>query len=215
MAKNKFLLVSLKEDQAKQLAQVISNQTCRQILDYLAEKDATETLIATELNLPLSTVHYNLQQLVKGGLVVSEEFHYSEKGREVSHYKLANQYIIIAPKSTYGLKEKLKSILPVALVGVAITGIIHFFSQKNIMIGSSEIAVSKNLVQSVPLMDQAAQKVTAAASEAAPTLAAEPIQRAAEYIPVHEPNIALWFLFGTIFALIFYLAVDFFLNRKK
>ena len=91
MAKNSFLLVSLKEDKAKELAQVISNASCRKILDYLAEKeDATETELAKKLGIPISTVHYNLKHLVKGGLVIVDEFHYSEKGKEVNHYKLAN-----------------------------------------------------------------------------------------------------------------------------
>ena len=40
--KEKFLLVSLKEDKAKQLAQVISNESCRKILDYLADKENFE-----------------------------------------------------------------------------------------------------------------------------------------------------------------------------
>ena len=107
MSKKSFLLVSLKEDKAKELAQVISNDTCRKILDHLAEKeDATETEIATTLQLPISTVHYNLHHLMKAGIVNVEEFHYSEKGKEVNHYKLANKYIIIAPRTTYGIKEK-------------------------------------------------------------------------------------------------------------
>ena len=113
MAKESFMLVSLKGDKAKKLAQVMANPTCTKILDYLAGKDSTETQIAKELNIPISTVHYNLQQLVEAKLVVVDEFHYSEKGREVNHYKLANKYIIIAPQSAWGLKEKLKSLLPV------------------------------------------------------------------------------------------------------
>src|SRR3989338_9698502 len=116
MPKQSFLLVSLQEEKAKELATVISNDSCRKILDFLSEvDDATETEIAKKLNIPLSTVHYNLQHLIKAGIVATEEFHYSEKGKEVNHYKLANKYIIIAPKSTFGIKEKLKTILPVAL----------------------------------------------------------------------------------------------------
>jgi len=115
MAKESFLLVSLKESKAKKLAQVISNESCRKILDYLSEKEATETDLAKKLDIPISTVHYNLKHLIDAGLVTAEEFHYSEKGKEVNHYKLANKYIIIAPK-VFGIKEKLKSILPVALI---------------------------------------------------------------------------------------------------
>lgn len=127
MAKHSFLLVSLQEDKARKLAQAVSNESCRKILDYLTENDATETELAKKLNLPLSTVHYNLKQLVDAGLVSSEEFHYSKKGKEVSHYRLANKYIIIAPKSTFGIKEKLKSILPAAVTVATIGFAAQFF----------------------------------------------------------------------------------------
>ena len=92
MAKDKFILVSLKEEESKKLAQIISNDTSRKILDFLAEKEATESEIASKLDIPISTVHYNLQALVKGSLVEADEYHYSKKGKEVLHYKLANKY---------------------------------------------------------------------------------------------------------------------------
>src|SRR3989339_352498 len=129
MAKQSFLLVSLQEDKAKKLAQVVTNDSCRKILDYLADKEATETDLAEKLGLPMSTVHYNLSQLVGTGLIIADEFHYSKKGKEVNHYKLANKYIIIAPKSTFGIKEKLKSILPVALLALAGAGFIQLYTK--------------------------------------------------------------------------------------
>jgi len=71
----------------------------------------TETDISKELKLPISTVHYNLSVLVKAKLVEAREFHYSEKGREVNHYSLANKLIIIAPsKMDDSTKDKLKNL---------------------------------------------------------------------------------------------------------
>ena len=116
MPSKNFLLLSMEDDKIKKVSNVISNDSCRKILDYLSAKDATESELAAKLNIPISTVHYNLQQLMETGLIESKEFHYSEKGKEVSHFRLANKYIIIAPKKTFGIKEKLKGILPVALI---------------------------------------------------------------------------------------------------
>ncbi len=116
MKKEAFMLVSLKEQKAKKIAQVISSPTCRKILDYLANKEATETEIAKALNIPLSTVHYNLNHLKEAKLVEANEFHYSSKGKEVDHYKLANKYIIISPKEEYDFIEKLKTLIPTALI---------------------------------------------------------------------------------------------------
>ncbi|MDO8740148.1 MAG: helix-turn-helix domain-containing protein [Candidatus Woesearchaeota archaeon] len=198
MSRESFLLVSLKEDKAKRLAEVVSNESCRKILDYLSEKEATETELAQHLNLPLSTVHYNLKNLTEAELVIVEEFHYSEKGKEVNHYKLANKYIIIAPKSTFGIKEKLKHILPVAVIVVAAAALIRVFSSG---FGSQAFgAVKTDLVKTA----------ATGASENA-LMAAPSAQSTAAYLT--PPNIAMWFLFGALFAILVYAIWDWI--RKK
>src|SRR3989338_11038304 len=126
MAKSNFLLVDLNEPKTKKLAETITSETSRKILNHLAEKEETEANIAKLLNLPISTVHYHLQKLQEANLITAKEFHYSQKGREVLHYKLANKYIIIAPKATSGLKERLKGILPAALAVLGISAVIKF-----------------------------------------------------------------------------------------
>ncbi|MBW2981134.1 helix-turn-helix domain-containing protein [Candidatus Woesearchaeota archaeon] len=176
MAKEKFLLVSLKESKAKKLAQVISNETCRKILDYLAEKEATESELGKKLSIPISTAHYNLKCLMDGGLVIADEFHYSEKGKEVLHYKLANKYIIIAPKTVYGIKEKLKSILPVTLLVAATAGIIQFVQNKTGSFGIAKLAsenIAREVVtESVPSTTSVMHKAIADATmDAVPTVA--------------------------------------------
>lgn len=130
MTKKSFLLVSLGENKAKKLAEVISNKTCRRMLDYLAEKkDTTESDIASSLSIPISTVHYNMKALLEARLVKCDEYHYSSKGKEVNHYRLANQYVIIAPEGEKALiREKLKSIIPTALIMGFAAGVIKLFS---------------------------------------------------------------------------------------
>ena len=205
--KEKFLLVSLKESQAKQLAQTISNETARKILDFLADKEATESELAKKLELPISTVHYNIQQLQKGGLVVSEEYHYSQKGKEINHYKLANKYIIIAPKSTYGIKEKLKSVLPVALIAAAGAGLIQLFSGKfdrfaAVQVPRAGMMAEEAVIEAAPALADAAPKAAeAVVAETAPLAAVS--------------SIALWFFIGAAAAIILYLLIDWIRNRKK
>jgi len=207
MAKNSFLLVSLKENKAKELAQAISNESCRKILDYLADKeDATETELSEKLKIPISTVHYNLKQLSAGGLVLVEEFHYSEKGKEVNHYKLANKYIIIAPKTTYGIKEKLKSILPVSLLALIGAGFIQLYTKYfrgaafGVMNSQQEMAPSvmeaaeQKVADIAPSMVGVAEEGAKAVMEKAP----EAVVRVTEV----APNYALWFLLGCVFVII-------------
>ncbi len=195
MAKKNFILLSMEDDKIKKISNVISNESCRKILDYLADREATETELAEKLQIPISTVHYNLQQLMETGLVSAEEYHYSPKGKEVNHYRLANKYIIIAPKKTYGIKEKLRSILPVALIAAGAAGIIQLvqkfpatrtFAAQD-MLAKSMIAERE--IASAPAMAQAADAVQIVVS------------------PLWK-NIALWFFIGAVFALLVYFMIS-------
>lgn len=188
MADEPFLLVSLDEDKSKILAQVLSNDTARKILDHLSKTDkTTETEISKELKVPLSTIHYNLDLLVKADLVSDEHFTYSEKGKEVVHYALSNKYVIIAPKRTDFLKEKLRQFLPVALIMTGISvGIKYLWNpiadlgMRNRLAATAADSVAGAEVQ---LMKSAAESVPAVAS---------------------NQDFAVWFLFGSIFALLLY-----------
>jgi DNA-binding transcriptional ArsR family regulator len=192
MAQKNLILLSLDDSKIKKIANVVSNDSCRKILDYLSNKEATESELAENLQIPISTVHYNLQQLMEAGLIVVDEFHYSEKGREVNHYKLANKYIIITPKKIFGIKEKLKSILPVALIAIGTAGIIqlfiNYFSRGTLSqeLGVAKSAISERVTEAVPI----------AASEVAPIVS--------KTTPSLLQNMALWFLVGALFALIVY-----------
>lgn len=202
----KFLLMSLDEKKSKKLAQAVSNESCRKILNYLANKEGTETEISKELNIPLSTVHYNLQQLIKTGLVIVEEYHYSKKGKEINHYKLANKYIIIAPKQkdNKNIKDVLKKIIPVGAIIVVIAAIMRFFngmtaslsndaSKPAIMNRTLEISAdySNELARSTP------QAVNATISNTN-SLWSKP---------------SIWFLIGGLSFLILYLLIE--ILRKK
>lgn len=226
--KETFMLVSLQEDKAKKLAQIVASDTSRKILNYLTEKEATESQLAKELGLPMSTIHYNLKHLIKGGLIESEEFHYSEKGKEVMHYRLANKYIIIAPKSTFGLKEKLRNILPVALVTAGAAFVIQFMQKyfpsevtRNVMSGAAD-----ETVRAAPMF--AAEKVAEVAMEADLAVEGIAMDSAAaptvnETIPqvieiIKDPSVwhspVLWFVVGSVSALGLYILFSW-LFRKK
>lgn len=126
--KKNFLLLSLDDEKTKAIANTVSNSTCKKILEFLAENDGTETEISKTLGIPISTVHYNLKQLLEARLVEWDNYHLSEKGKEVKHYTLANKYIIIAPKGAdkASFLEAVKNIIPVFGLGVLGT----FFASK-------------------------------------------------------------------------------------
>ena len=199
MTKSNFLLVDLNEPKTKKLAETITSETSRKILNHLAEKDDAEANIAKLLDMPISTVHYHLQKLQEANLVTAKEFHYSSKGREVLHYRLANKYIIIAPGSVYGLKERLKGILPVALAVLGISAVIK-------------------LIQRVPETFPAMEAAESMAADAAPALTKEMALKTAAPVATavqQQPDIALWFLVGGAAALLIYILAELIKEKTK
>jgi DNA-binding transcriptional ArsR family regulator len=202
MSDESFILVNLKDAESKKLAQVISNETSRKILDYLAQKtDATATDIAKAMNIPLSTAHYNLMHLLEAKLIVADEYHYSEKGKEVDHYKLSNKFVIIAPQTSTmeSIRTKLGKILPVALICTVTAGIISLFN-KTMSFGAAQLESAPRLTAIAEDAAVAGEKAFNAAPTAAPAVA--------DYAQtvVNYPDIAFWFL-------VLYVLID--LLRKK
>ena len=156
MTKKKMLMVSLEDDDSKDIAQVITNKSCRKILDYLSQNDkATEGKIAKDLKLPLSTTNYSIKQLINAELIEGNEYNYSRKGKKVFHYKLANQFIIIAPKKVTksDIRKQLKEML--GLFGLSVLGAFGVFSLSRFFENMKFRALSlstKATVDNLPMM---------------------------------------------------------------
>ncbi len=197
MTKKNFLLLSLDDVKTKKIANVVNNVTSSKILEYLTKKDATEGELVKELKLPASTVNYNLKQLVDSNLVEWEESHYSEKGKEVKHYKLANSYVIIAPRGTSkeDFLEKIKNILPG--FGFLILGSLGIYLYEKFNSGT-------NFIQESRIMESY-------------DIAGDSQMMMAKVAPVatnNEPSIVLWFFLGGILTLIFIFLFNYFFRKK-
>jgi len=172
---NAFMLVSLKDKGAKKLAQVINNDTCKDILEQLAKKEASETDLSKELGLAMSTVHYNLQNLVEAKLVKANEYHYSKKGKEVLHYSLANKFVIIAPDGTdKSILNKLKSLIPAGIIAGGLAFAIKFLGMvKSSFKGISEttsLAQREMVMEAAPVAKDFAAPAAPLISDAALTI---------------------------------------------
>lgn len=122
----KVVMLSLDDEKSKEISKVFSSDTARQILSFLASVDeASESEISEKLKIPISTVHYNIANLLNSGFVVSESFHYSEKGKTVEHYKVAEKVIMIVPSKKQKFSDILKSLLP-AILSFAVVSIGSF-----------------------------------------------------------------------------------------
>ncbi len=226
--KSTFLLMNLKEDRTKKLAQAIQNEKCRKMLDALAEREYTESDLAENLSIPISTVHYNLKLLVDANLVNADEYHYSKKGKEVLHYSLANKFVIIAPKEApAGFMDKLKTILPVAVMIAGASLVIGFFNKFGAKAGSimSETAAAplmkstaieegaRVMADAAVAEESAAELLTAQAPEAVNQTAPQVVEKII-YVP-QESNLIFWFVAGAVFCLVLYLIVEYIRRRSR
>src|SRR3989344_2456824 len=95
---DKFILMGLGDENSKEIAEIMKSKTAKKIIDYLAErKETSEKEIADSLGMPLNTVEYNLNKLVKSRLVKkSDRILWSEKGKRIGMYQMARKHIIIS-----------------------------------------------------------------------------------------------------------------------
>ncbi len=128
----KYVLVSLKDEQAGKIADALSNKSCKKILDLLTEKEASETEIARQLNMPLNTADYNVKKLIKAGLIEEKRYLWSVKGKRIPIYKISNKHLIISPKKK-GFSQ-LKSIFPVVFLSIIFTIFTLWYEKRRIFV---------------------------------------------------------------------------------
>ena len=131
--KDKFVLMNLDDENSKKVADVLSNPTCKRILNYLGDvKDASQKDISDGLNIPLNTLDYNMKKLIASGLVEkTKNFFWSTKGKKIPMYKLAKKHIIISPKDHKPDLNLLKTLLPIIL---AIGFVFIFLAMQNLSV---------------------------------------------------------------------------------
>lgn len=128
MADDDKLLVVPLGAESKAITQTISNETAMQILEVLADGPISTSAIAKKLDIPLTTVQYNIEKLIDAGLAKVEKTKYSEKGREVKLYSPAKRFIVLVPEKSSGQAvidalKKYLVLLPIAAIVAALVEI--------------------------------------------------------------------------------------------
>jgi DNA-binding transcriptional ArsR family regulator len=86
------------DERAKKIAKAMSSGTATDILNLLKAGKKTSTQVAEELDVPMTTIQYHLENLLDAGLIEVVEKRWSVKGREVKVYGLRDQVLIVTPK---------------------------------------------------------------------------------------------------------------------
>lgn len=124
------LLVLPLGDESKKITQVITNDTARHIMELLAEHSMSASDIAKQLDVPLTTIKYNIENLMDVGLAKIERIKYSEKGRQVKVYAPVRKLIVVVPEKlgNASITEILKKYLGVILTAVFASGFIELLT---------------------------------------------------------------------------------------
>ncbi|MDD5253935.1 MAG: helix-turn-helix domain-containing protein [Candidatus Nanoarchaeia archaeon] len=186
---DKYIMVSLDDKKAEELANIISNKTSRKILDYLSEKNASETDLVKELKMPASTVNYNIKALLKSNLIEVKDFIWSGKGNKINIYKISNKTIVIAPKNK--TMTTLKEFLPAILISGVGSLLLYIYTKtyQNIPV------VQEKLMYAAESMDFARDMQTS-------------------YAQGNLLNPASWFFIGAVFALLVFFLIKTWRSRK-
>lgn len=210
-----FKLVKL--SQASDVAKTISNKTAQNIIEHIgSKKKATASQIASSLDLPASTVHYNIKALVKGGIVDDSEFTYSEKGKTIIHYTLTNNIIVIVPESRdeFSVLNSIKALVP-SFIGVGILGLGYALFT----------TATKTTTSALPLARSFDANIATSTSYAADELVQEALPFAAKIAPestvqttssvFHIPEFFLGLLLATLTITAIFLVMKYLRSKKN
>ena len=151
----KLLVLPLGKE-SKKITQVITNDTARQIMELLAEDSMSASDIATQLGVPLTTIKYNLENLVDVGLIKIERIKYSEKGRQVKVYAPIRKLIVLVPEKTDSntIMDVLKKYLGVVFAAVFASGLVEMITRSDGVVNSTLKGVSPYEFTNTPLVDR-------------------------------------------------------------
>jgi DNA-binding transcriptional ArsR family regulator len=135
---DKLIVMSLEDESSKQLAKVLGNDTALKMLNKLAEKRCSASELSKQLDIPISTIQYNLDLLIKSNMIKETAYRYSEKGKRVPYYEPMKKLIIIAPESEKSsvfniLKDKFLMPIVIGLIALIGFGLRPFFAGQQII----------------------------------------------------------------------------------
>ncbi len=93
---NDIVVIQPGDEQAQKIARAMASQTANAVIQAFGGGPLTSSEVARRMKIPITTASYHIENLLAAGLLEVMETRWSEKGREVKVYGLANQVFIIA-----------------------------------------------------------------------------------------------------------------------
>ena len=184
----KYLLFDLSDEKSTKLGEVISNPTCKKIINLLADKEMGVSEIAKELGMPLNSVLYNINKLKGAGLIEESRSFWSVKGKKMPSYKIVNKAIVISPTKG-NIYNKIKGILPVLITGILFSGFILWEKTRSVI-------SSQSLYVEAPTFIKAADSAAGNAAVSVAERAVENVSVVSDVAQGSGLSITSWFLLG-------------------
>lgn len=191
----RFVVVPLGSD-SKKIGQVIGSESCRRILDSLATEPASASQLAEKMEVPLTTVQYDIEKLLGAGLIRVERVVRTEKMRQMKIYGPVRKLIVVVP-------ERLASGSPVDILKKYLGAFI------GILLAGTLVELLPSWRASPASAPKAAADIAGEAQRALPLSA--PVSTAIS----PEPHYGLWLMAGGTLALALLGLAGWALRRKK
>ena len=102
--------IDIHDERAKELAQILMNEKAIAILHLVEDRALSISEISRELDLPISTVSYHIEKMLKVGLIEVAGKKYGKRLQEVKLYRASNRPILLVPRKSVA-KVKKKAVL--------------------------------------------------------------------------------------------------------
>ena len=209
------VVISLDDDRAKYISEVLGNKSCKKILGFLSENESTVSDISKALKIPINTTDYNIKKMIKAGLIEKANFWWSVKGKKMPTYRVSNKKIIISPKS---FKSYSKYLFALALSGAAALVI------RSMNLGKRMIEVPvETFIESGQFARDSSQAIVSTAQNVAEQSAGLAAKKSADMVleggniavnAYTTGNIWLWFLIGAWSMVFVFFAFNLFIEGK-
>ncbi|AIF69676.1 hypothetical protein PAP_06395 [Palaeococcus pacificus DY20341] len=171
-----FETISVDDEKAKELAQILINDKALSILRLLQEESLSASDISARLNLPLSTVVYHLDKMSRVGLIEIAGKRYGKRLQEVKLYRASPKPILLMPAKTSFKRRVLRTIEKIQVISLSIAGIVSYAVYKLsnaffIKSGAPQTVAEENLTvtQTMPTTTEISKMVVETTSNATQT----------------------------------------------
>ena len=144
--------IDINDERAKELAQILMNEKAIAILHLIEETPMSISEIAKELNLPISTVSYHIDKMMRVGLAEIAGKKYGKRLQEVKLYRAADRPILLVPrKSIHKVHKKTFSFEKLHVISLGLAGVVSVlvYRTSSALLGTPPVKTVSNLTHAV------------------------------------------------------------------